>query len=209
MGYRELGPAGLAVVQAVDGALNSQDTHLLVACSGGADSLALAFAARHVAIRRYLEYAAVVIDHQLQEGSTEVAARVQQQLDGLGYDDVTVTAVQVDRSATVGPEAAAARPNTRPSIPRPERVLLPCCSLRPSTTRPRRAAGPGSWIGRQIVAGTALSRRSAAAIPEAALWHNRAGVRGARNEPWQDPTTQMVGLRGPGTRDVLRPWKLS
>ena len=107
MGYRELGPAGLAVVQAVDGALNSQDTHLLVACSGGADSLALAFAARYVAIRRYLEYAAVVIDHRLQEGSTEVAASVQQQLDRLGYDDVTVTTVQVDQSATVGPEAAA------------------------------------------------------------------------------------------------------
>jgi tRNA(Ile)-lysidine synthase len=107
VGYRELGPAGLAVVQAVDGALNSQDTHLLVACSGGADSLALAFAARYVAIRRYLEYAAVVIDHRLQEGSTEVAASVQQQLDRLGYDDVTVTSVQVDPSATVGPEAAA------------------------------------------------------------------------------------------------------
>jgi tRNA(Ile)-lysidine synthase len=107
VGYRELGPAGLAVVQAVDGALNSQDTHLLVACSGGADSLALAFAARYVAIRRYLEYAAVVIDHRLQEGSTEVAAGVQQQLDRLGYDDVTVTTVEVDQSATVGPEAAA------------------------------------------------------------------------------------------------------
>jgi tRNA(Ile)-lysidine synthase len=107
VGYRELGPAGLAVVQAVDGALNSQDMHLLVACSGGADSLALAFAARYVAIRRYLEYAAVVIDHRLQEGSHEVAARVQQQLDRLGYDDVTVTTVEVDQSATVGPEAAA------------------------------------------------------------------------------------------------------
>ena len=73
MGYRELGPAGLAVVQAVDGALSSQDAHLLVACSGGADSLALAFAARYVAIRRYLEYAAIVIDHGLQDGSAEVA----------------------------------------------------------------------------------------------------------------------------------------
>jgi tRNA(Ile)-lysidine synthase len=107
VGYRELGPAGLAVVQAVDAALTNQDTHLLVACSGGADSLALAFAARYVAIRRYLEYAAVVIDHRLQEGSTEVAAGVQQQLDRLGYDEVTVTTVQVDQSGTDGPEAAA------------------------------------------------------------------------------------------------------
>ena len=107
MGYRELGLAGLAVVQAVDGALNSQDKHLLVACSGGVDSLALAFAARYVAIRRYLDYAAVVIDHQLQDGSAEVAAGVQQVLDRLGYSDVIVTTVQVDHSASVGPEAAA------------------------------------------------------------------------------------------------------
>jgi tRNA(Ile)-lysidine synthase len=107
VGYRELGLAGLEVVQAVDGALNSQDKHLLVACSGGADSLALAFAARYVAIRRYLDYAAVVIDHQLQDGSAEVAAGVQQQLDRLGYADVIVTIVQVDHAASVGPEAAA------------------------------------------------------------------------------------------------------
>jgi len=107
VGYRELGPAGLAVVQAVDGALSSQDTHLLVACSGGADSLALAFAARYVAIRRYLECAAMVIDHGLHDGSAEVAAGVRQQLDRLGYQDVTVTSVEVDQAAAVGPEAAA------------------------------------------------------------------------------------------------------
>jgi tRNA(Ile)-lysidine synthase len=107
VGYRELGPAGLAVVQAVDGALSSQDTHLLVACSGGADSLALAFAARYVAIRRYLEYAAVVIDHGLQDGSAEVAGRARQHLERLGYADVTVTTVEVDQTAPVGPEAAA------------------------------------------------------------------------------------------------------
>jgi tRNA(Ile)-lysidine synthase len=107
VGYRELGPAGLAVVQAVDGKLSSQDKLLLVACSGGADSLALAFAARYVAIRRYLDYAAVVIDHRLQDRSAEVAAGVQQQLDRLGYTDAIVTTVQVDHSASVGPEAAA------------------------------------------------------------------------------------------------------
>ena len=107
MAYRELGPASLAVVQAVDAALRGEDKQLLVACSGGADSLALAFAARYVAIRRYLEYAAVVIDHQLQEGSADVAAGVQQQLERLGYDDVTVTTVEVDQSAATGPEAVA------------------------------------------------------------------------------------------------------
>jgi tRNA(Ile)-lysidine synthase len=128
VGYRELGPAGLAVVQAVDGALSGQDTHLLVACSGGADSLALAFAARYVAIRRYLEYAAIVIDHGLQAGSAEVAAGVRQQLDRLGYQDVTVTSVEVDQAAAVGPEAAARQSRYRAldtaARARPATVLL-------------------------------------------------------------------------------------
>src|SRR5215218_4663535 len=107
MGRRELGPATLAAVQAVDVTLNQQDAQLLTACSGGADSLALAFAARYVARRRDLKYAAVTVDHGLQPGSAAIAARVRDQLDRIGYHDVIVTAVQVDNSATVGPEAAA------------------------------------------------------------------------------------------------------
>jgi tRNA(Ile)-lysidine synthase len=107
MGRRELGSATLAAVQAVDAALNQQDHQILAACSGGADSLALAFGARYVATRRELKYAGVVIDHGLQPDSADVAARVRDQLASLGYDDVTVTAVEVDESASVGPEAAA------------------------------------------------------------------------------------------------------
>jgi len=107
VGRRELGPATLAAVQAVDAALNQQDVQIVTACSGGADSLALAFAARYVATRRDLKYAAVIIDHGLQQGSADIAARVRDQLDRLGYHDVTITAVQVDRSAAAGLEAAA------------------------------------------------------------------------------------------------------
>jgi len=107
VGRRELGPATLAAVQAVDAALIEQDAHLVAACSGGTDSLALAFAARHVAARRDLKYAAVVVDHGLQYNSAEVAYRVRSQLEQLGYDDVIVTTVRVDQSAAVGPEAAA------------------------------------------------------------------------------------------------------
>jgi tRNA(Ile)-lysidine synthase len=107
VGRRELGPATLAAVQAVDAALNQQDLQLVTACSGGADSLALAFAARYVASRRDLKYAAVIIDHGLQQGSADVAARVRDQLDRLGYHDVIITAVRVDQSAAAGLEAAA------------------------------------------------------------------------------------------------------
>ena len=107
MGRRELGPATLAAVQAVDGALNQQDLSLVVACSGGADSLALAFAVDYVATRRGLSHGAVVIDHGLQDDSAEVASRVRDQLAALGYEAVSVIAVDVDRSTAVGPEAAA------------------------------------------------------------------------------------------------------
>ena len=107
MGRRELGPATLAAVQAVDGALNQQDLSLVVACSGGADSLALAFAVDYVATRRGLGHGAVVIDHGLQDDSAEVASRVRDQLAALGYEAVSVIAVDVDRSTAVGPEAAA------------------------------------------------------------------------------------------------------
>ena len=107
MGRRELGPATLAAVQAVDIALNQHDVQLVTACSGGADSLALAFAARYVARRRDLKYAAVIVDHGLQPGSATIAARVSDQLDRIGYQDVIIATVQVENSAAVGPEAAA------------------------------------------------------------------------------------------------------
>jgi tRNA(Ile)-lysidine synthase len=107
VGRRELGPAALAAVQAVDGSLHQQDSHLVVACSGGADSLALAFAVDYVTTRRGLGHSAVVIDHGLQDDSAEVAGRVADQLATLGYDDVSVVTVDVDQSSAVGPEAAA------------------------------------------------------------------------------------------------------
>ena len=125
MAYRELGTASLVVVQGVDAALSNEDKHL-DRLLGRADSLALAFAARYVAIRRYLEYAAVVIDHGLQDGSADVAASVEQQLARLGYDDVTVTTVEVDQSAATGPKRQPARLGTVPSTSGPGHVPPRC-----------------------------------------------------------------------------------
>jgi tRNA(Ile)-lysidine synthase len=105
MARRELGPASLAVVQAVEASLDATDRALLVGCSGGPDSLALAFGAIRVARRRDLAYAAVVVNHGLQAGSAGVAERARDQLTGMGYDDVAVAAAQVRESG--GPEAAA------------------------------------------------------------------------------------------------------
>ena len=66
---RALGPARLQLVNAIQAALHTSDGALLVACSGGADSLALAAAATVVARRRSLPLAAVVVDHGLQAES--------------------------------------------------------------------------------------------------------------------------------------------
>lgn len=107
MARRELGPATLAVVSAVEAALIDTDRHLLIACSGGADSLALAVAAIRVGVRRGVPVTAVVVDHGLQEGSAGVARAVRDQLLELGCDDVVVPRVDVDAAAGGGPEATA------------------------------------------------------------------------------------------------------
>lgn len=79
---------------------------VLVGCSGGADSLALAAATAHLLRRGRLRVGAMVVDHQLQEGSAEVASRTAATLRGMGLDPVHVERVHVARTGT-GPEMAA------------------------------------------------------------------------------------------------------
>jgi tRNA(Ile)-lysidine synthase len=78
---------------------------VLVACSGGADSLALACATAFVAPRLNLRCGAVTVDHGLQEGSAERAEHVVRLLRQRGLDPVESVAVMVGRAG--GPEAAA------------------------------------------------------------------------------------------------------
>jgi tRNA(Ile)-lysidine synthase len=76
-----------------------------VAVSGGADSLALAAATAYVAARLELSVHALIVDHQLQPGSADVAATAAKQLHGLGIADVRILTVTV--TGRGGPEAAA------------------------------------------------------------------------------------------------------
>lgn len=80
---------------------------VLVALSGGADSLALAAATAFEAPRRGLRAGAVIVDHGLQPDSALVAARAQAQATGLGLDPVIVRRVTVETGRGDGPEAAA------------------------------------------------------------------------------------------------------
>jgi tRNA(Ile)-lysidine synthase len=84
---------------------------VLVACSGGPDSLALAAVAAYFARRGHVDghpvtVGAVVVDHQLQPGSGEVAAAAAAALRELGLSPVDIRKVEVAATGT-GPEAAA------------------------------------------------------------------------------------------------------
>ena len=79
---------------------------VLVACSGGADSLALAAATAFEAPSSGLRAGAVVVDHGLQPGSAQVALATGETLRGLGLDPVDLVAVDVAATGA-GPESAA------------------------------------------------------------------------------------------------------
>jgi tRNA(Ile)-lysidine synthase len=78
---------------------------VLVACSGGPDSLALAAALAFAAPRAGLRAGGVTVDHGLQDGSAARAASVAAALTGLGLEPVRAVSVTVRGDG--GPEAAA------------------------------------------------------------------------------------------------------
>jgi tRNA(Ile)-lysidine synthase len=95
-----------AVRAAVRPALRASEQPVLVACSGGADSLALAAAVAFEAPRAGVPAGALTVDHGLQPGSAEFAERVVAQMVGLGSDETATTRVRVE-GAGRGVEAAA------------------------------------------------------------------------------------------------------
>lgn len=101
-----VGTARNLIRSALEEALVPKGSLILVACSGGADSLALAATASYFAQSGQYRVGAVVVDHGLQDGSAEVAEATRAQLVGLGLDPVEVRPVEVPLTG-MGPEAAA------------------------------------------------------------------------------------------------------
>jgi len=82
---------------------------VLVAVSGGADSLALAYALSKEAPELAVTLIAVTIDHQLQSGSGEQAKKVQVQLKAMGYQEVIIEQVSVVEKSGLEADARTAR----------------------------------------------------------------------------------------------------
>ncbi|CUR60513.1 tRNA(Ile)-lysidine synthase [metagenome] len=103
-----LDPAVAAVRLCVRRALADVEpgTPVLVACSGGADSLALASATVFEAGNAGWRVIGVTVDHGLQEGSADHASRVVAQLVSLGVDETASARISVEGRG-MGPEAAA------------------------------------------------------------------------------------------------------
>ena len=82
---------------------------ILLAVSGGADSLLLAAATNLEASKVGIQLNALVIDHQLQNGSGDVAASAQKKLFELGITEAKVAEVLVSNNSGSGGMEAAAR----------------------------------------------------------------------------------------------------
>lgn len=80
-----------------------------VGVSGGADSVALLKAAVHVANEKSLTVTALIIDHQLQDQSGQVANQAQEIANSLGAHSVEAIKVEVATGAGSGGIEAAAR----------------------------------------------------------------------------------------------------
>jgi tRNA(Ile)-lysidine synthase len=81
----------------------------LVAVSGGADSLALAYALIKEAPGLAINLIAVTVDHQLQSGSANQAAKVQAELKAMGYQEVIIEKVSVKEKSGLEADARTAR----------------------------------------------------------------------------------------------------
>ncbi len=103
--------ATLSIRQAVRPWIAAADARILIGVSGGADSLALAAASALEAKSSSLELIAIVIDHQLQVGSGEVARKTSQELKRIGIERVEINPVEV--LVTDGMESSARRARYR------------------------------------------------------------------------------------------------
>jgi tRNA(Ile)-lysidine synthase len=82
---------------------------VLVAVSGGADSLALAYAVMKESATNAIRTLAVTVDHQLQDNSGQQSDNVSKQLHEMGYTKVYIEKVKVNTESGIEAGARSAR----------------------------------------------------------------------------------------------------
>jgi len=185
-------PAVASCRRAVRELLNGLETDrlVLVACSGGADSLALAAAVAFEAPRAGLRAGAVTVDHGLQPGSADRATAVATELKRLGLDPVEIATVTVEPGG--GPEAAARRARYRALDEAAGRLGATTIFL--GHTRDdqaetvllglARGSGARSLAGMAPVSGDGRYRRPLLAVNRDTT---RLACRAEGLQPWEDP----------------------
>jgi len=182
---------------------------VLVACSGGPDSLALAAGLAFVAPRRGWAAGAVIVDHGLQPGSDRVAARAAEQCSHLGLDPVDVVPAEIGGHREQGGPEAVARTARYAAIDQVAARRSAVAVLLGHTLDDQaetvllalaRGSGARSLAGMAPVRG--LLRRPLLGVRRSVL-HEACEAQGLT--VWQDPTNQAGGNRRADVRHRLLP----
>ncbi len=197
-----VGPALHRLRRAVRQHLEGVTGLVVVACSGGPDSLALAAAT--AATGRAA--GALVVDHGLQGESAAVASRAAQQCRSLGLDPVVV--LRADVGSQGGPEAAARA--ARYEVLMAEAARLGAGAILLAHTQDDQAEtvllGLARGSGTRSLAGMApvrgVLRRPLLSIPRAEV---HAALAETGLEPWADPHNRDLAQRRARVRATVLP----
>jgi len=201
---------GLVAARA-EGLLRAGDL-VLVALSGGPDSLALAAATAFEAPRQQLRAGAVIVDHGLQPGSAAVATTASRQAEQLGLAPVVIEHVHVGGGG--GPEAAARearyRAITAVALAEQAPLVLVGHTLDDQAETVllglARGSGPDSLSG---MAAVTPPTRSGPVLARPFLGVRRATTHAACADagltPWHDPQNADPGFARVRVRDRLMP----
>jgi tRNA(Ile)-lysidine synthase len=204
-------PAVAAIRLAVRHALAALPPGALVlaACSGGADSLALAAALAFEGPRHGLRAGGVTIDHGLQPESAQQASRVTAGLAELGLDPVLAVRVTVARPGGgpyPGPEAAAraARYAALDELPQAPAAILLGHTLDDQAETVLLGLARGSG-GRALAGMAPASGRYLRPLLAVRRAQTRAACAALGLVPWEDPHNTDPGYARVRVRQALLP----